>query len=61
MGTTENILANTCRTEVMNGIFDSVELKMLEELAKRGSVTNKRSGDKKKYLKELIRSLYLNL
>ena len=45
----------------MNGIFDSVELKMLEELAKRGSVTNKRSGDKKKYLKELIRRLYLNL
>ena len=45
----------------MNGIFDSVELKMLEELAKKGAVTNKRMNDKKKYLKELIRRLYLNL
>ena len=45
----------------MNGIFDSVELKMLEELAKKGVVTNKRYTDKKKYLKELVRRLYLNL
>ena len=45
----------------MNGIFDSVELKMLEELAKKGYLTNKRMNDKKKYLKELIRRLYLNL
>ena len=45
----------------MNGIFDSVELKMLEELAKKGSVTNKRLNDKKKYLKDLIRHLYFNL
>ena len=45
----------------MNGIFDSVELKMLEELAKKGSVINKKYTDKKKYLKELIRRLYLNL
>ena len=45
----------------MNSIFDSVEMKMLEELAKRGSVVNKRYSDKKKYLKELIRRLYLNI
>ena len=45
----------------MNSIFDSVELKMIEELAKRGSITNKRYSDKKKYLKDLIRRLYLNL
>ena len=45
----------------MNGIFDSVELKMIEELAKNGAVTKKRFNDKKKYLKELIRILYLNL
>ncbi len=45
----------------MNGIFDSVELKMLEALAKKGAFTNKKFTDKKKYLKELIRRLYLNL
>ena len=45
----------------MNGVFDSVEMQMLEELAKRGSITNKKFSDKKKYLKELIRRLYLNL
>ena len=45
----------------MNGLFDSVEMKMLEELAKKGAITNKRFSDKKKYLKELIRRLYLNL
>ena len=45
----------------MNGIFDSVEMQMLEELAKRGAITNKKFSDKKKYLKELIRRLYLNL
>ena len=45
----------------MNNIFDSVELKMLEELSRKGAVTNKRFSDKKKYLKELIRRLYLNL
>ena len=45
----------------MNGIFDSVEMKMLEELAKKGAVTNKKFTDKKKYLKELVRRLYLNL
>lgn len=43
------------------GIFDSVELKMLEELAKRGAVVGKKYSDRKKYLKELIRKLYLNL
>ena len=45
----------------MNGIFDSVEMKMLEELSKRGSVVGKKYLDKKKYLKELVRRLYLNL
>jgi len=44
----------------MNSVFDSVELKMLEELAKQGAITNKRFSDKKKYLKELVRRLYLN-
>ena len=45
----------------MNGVFDSVEMQMLEELAKRGAITNKKFSDKKKYLKDLIRCLYLNL
>jgi hypothetical protein len=45
----------------MNQIFDQVELKMVDELSKKGSVTGKRTTDKKKYLKELIRHLYLNL
>lgn len=45
----------------MNGVFDSVEMKMLEELSKRGAVVEKRYSDKKKYLKELVRHLYLNL
>ena len=45
----------------MNGIFDSVEMKMLEELSKRGAVVGKKYADKKKYLKELVRRLYLNL
>ena len=45
----------------MNGVFDSVEMQMLEELAKKGAITNKRFSDKKKYLKELIRQIYLNL
>ncbi len=45
----------------MNGIFDSVEIKMLDELSKRGAVVGKKYSDKKKYLKELIRRLYLKL
>ena len=45
----------------MSGIFDQVEIKMLEELSKRGAVVGKKYSDKKKYLKELIRRLYLNL
>ena len=45
----------------MNNIFDAVELKMLDELAKRGAFTNKKFSDKKKYLKDLVRHLYLNL
>ena len=43
----------------MNGIFDSVEMKMLEELSKRGAVVGKKYSDKKKYLKELIRTIYI--
>ena len=45
----------------MNGIFDAVEIKMLEELTKRGAFVGKKYSDKKKYLKELVRRLYLNL
>ena len=45
----------------MNGIFDGVEIKMLEELAKRGALVGKKYSDKKKYLKEVVRHLYLNL
>ena len=45
----------------MNNLFDAVELKMLDELAKKGVFTNKKFSDKKKYLKELVRALYLNL
>lgn len=45
----------------MNGLFDPVELKMLEEMAKKGAFTNKKVSDKKKYLKELIRHLYLDI
>ena len=44
----------------MNGIFDTVEMKMVEELARKGSVVGKKYSDKRKYLKELIRRLYLN-
>ena len=36
----------------MNGIFDSVEMKMLEELSKKGAVVERKYSDKKKYLKE---------
>ena len=42
-------------------IFDPGETKMLEELAKRGAVVGKKYSDKKAYLKELVRRLYLNL
>lgn len=45
----------------MNGIFDSVELKMIETLAKKGAFVGKKYSDKKKYLKDLIRQLYLSL
>jgi hypothetical protein len=45
----------------MNGIFDAVEMKMLEELYKRGALVSKKYSDKKKYLKELVRILYLTL
>lgn len=45
----------------MNGILDTVEMKMLEELMKNKVVLGKRYTDKKKYLKDLIRQLYLSL
>jgi len=45
----------------MNGILDQVEIKMLESLMKNGVVTKKKYSDKKKYLKELIKTLYLTL
>lgn len=45
----------------MNGLFDAVEMKMLDELMKRGAVTGKKFSDRKKYMKELVRRLYLNL
>ena len=45
----------------MNRIFDSVEMKMLEELSKKNAVVGKKYSDKKKYLRELVRRLYLNL
>ena len=60
-GTNDNATTRRKRVLLMNGLFDSVEMKMLEELAKKGAVTNKRFSDKKKYLKELVRRLYLNL
>ena len=42
----------------MNNIFNAVELKMLEELAKKGVATGGRRLEKKKYLKSLICSIY---
>ncbi len=45
----------------MNGIFDQVEMKMLEELARKGAVTGTKQYDKKKYLKQLIQFLYMHL
>ena len=45
----------------MNGLFDAVEMKMLDELMRRGAVTGKKFSDRKKYMKELVRRLYLNL
>lgn len=44
----------------MNGLFDQVELKMLDVLMKNGAVTRKKYTDRKKYLKEMVRTLYLN-
>ena len=44
----------------MNNIFDTVELKMIDHLAKTGFGVKKKYSDRKRYLKELIRSLYLN-
>ena len=39
----------------MNGIFDAVEMKMLEELCKRGALVSKKYSDKKKYLNNMWR------
>ena len=48
----------------MNGLFDQVELKMLDVLMKNGAITRKKYSvndtDRKKYLKDVIRTLYLN-
>ena len=42
----------------MNNIFNAVELKMLEELAKNGVVIGSKIHDKKMYLRKLIQVLY---
>ena len=60
-GTDDGATSNHQRDLLMNGILDSVELKMLEELMRRGAVVGSKHFDKKKYLKELVRCLYLNL
>ena len=44
----------------MNGLFDQVEMKMIDELMKRGAITKKRYTDKKKYIKDVVRLLYIN-
>jgi|TARA_B100000073_G_scaffold307150_1_gene277252 hypothetical protein len=45
----------------MNSILDKVEQQMLKELMSRGTITGKKYTDQKKYIKEVIRRLYLNL
>lgn len=45
----------------MTNMLDPVELRMIDELMKKGVVTVKKFSDRKKYLKELIRRLYLNM
>lgn len=45
----------------MNSIFDKAEMMMIEELMRKGAVTRKRYTDKKKYIKEIVRRLYLEL
>lgn len=44
----------------MNNIFDIVELKMIDHLAKTSFGVKKKYSDRKRYLKELIRTLYLS-
>tara|TARA_S200002703_G_C3801312_1_gene247674 strand:+ start:4944 stop:5081 length:138 start_codon:yes stop_codon:yes gene_type:complete len=44
----------------MNGIFDQIELKMLDSIMKSGAITKKKHNDRKKYLKDLVKTLYLN-
>lgn len=45
----------------MNSIFDKAELMMIDEIMKRGAITGKRYNDRKKYIKEVVRRLYLSL
>jgi len=45
----------------MNSLFDKAELVMLDEMMKKGVVTGKRYTNKKKYIRDLVRHLYLNL
>jgi len=45
----------------MNAIFNKIEIAMIEELMKTGAITGKKYTDKKKYLKEVVRRLYLQL
>ena len=45
----------------MNSIFDRAEMVMLDELMKKGAITGKKYTEKKKYIREVVRRLYLNL
>ena len=49
------------RIREMDSILDKVEQQMLKELMSRGAITGKKYTDQKKYIKEVIRRLYLNL
>ena len=42
----------------MNNIFNAVELKMLDELSKKGIYVGTKTLDKRAYLKKLIRTIY---
>tara|TARA_R100000084_G_scaffold91189_1_gene45117 strand:+ start:26 stop:163 length:138 start_codon:yes stop_codon:yes gene_type:complete len=45
----------------MNSIFDKIEIAMIDALMKKGIITDKKYSDKKKYIKEVVRRLYLNM
>lgn len=45
----------------MNIVFNQVETKMIEELMKKKYLVDKRYGDKKEYLRALVKRLYLSL